>query len=172
MAYYVSSGQVSSGIILTNNSMYVSSGGVANELTIKSGGSLVFSGGTVTGADVSGTVLISSGCMSDLSVSSGATVKVFADGNLNSVTVYSGGSLILSSGATIGMLDCRPVAVVSALSGSILQAAIDKTTQVDRPMFSHFASVTGEPEYRIDVRDTSLCGTYLLTGYCQIIAKV
>ena len=49
MAYYVYNGQVSSGIILNNDSMYVSSGGTADSTTVNSNGWLYVHGGTATG---------------------------------------------------------------------------------------------------------------------------
>ena len=51
MPYYVSSGQVSSGINLNNDSMYVYYSGTAVDTTLNHGNLDVFSGGTATDVD-------------------------------------------------------------------------------------------------------------------------
>lgn len=80
MAYYVSNGVISSGILLSYDSMYVSSGGTATNTTVNPYGSMyVAYGGTATDTTVSpgGNLYISSGGIlsGTLQITSGAVVS-------------------------------------------------------------------------------------------------
>ena len=83
MSYYVSSGQVSTGISLNDDSMYVCSGGTASDTTVYSFGWMyVSSGGTANSVNAYGRLNVSSG------------------GTANETTVNSRGCLVVRSGGT------------------------------------------------------------------------
>ena len=116
MAYYVSSGQISSGIILNNDSMYVSSGGTANDTTVNSGGRLdVSSGGTAIGVTVNygSGLFLYGGYGKDVTIRNGASIVVGDQGILSNVSLIGqrgrgAGDILVSSGgkvysATVGL---------------------------------------------------------------------
>ena len=99
--YYVSSGQVSSGIILNNYYMYISSGGMADNTTVNSNGYLrVSSGGIANSTTVNSGYLyvFSGGTANSTTVNSYGSMGVYSGGTANSTTVNSGGVLIVDSG--------------------------------------------------------------------------
>ena len=122
MAYIVSSGDTSSGIILAYDSMIVLDGGAADDTTVNYGGRIYVSGGTANRTTVNegGVLHISSGgtavstTVNDggmLNLSAGGTagstivsewgmMNVFLDGLADTATVESAGRLYVSSGGT------------------------------------------------------------------------
>ena len=85
MAYIISSGESSNGIILNYDSMTVLNGGIATDTTVNDDGRLnVSSGGTAANA----------------TVSSGGYLYVYSGGTANSTTVNSGGELNVYPGGT------------------------------------------------------------------------
>jgi len=125
MAYPISSGESSEGIILENDSLIVLDGGTASATTVNAGGKLfVSSGGTATGIKenggyveikygaeatfapnsfgeltLSGSATLHSGTTANsITVNDGnAILWIFSSGTANS-TIMSGGTLYLSSG--------------------------------------------------------------------------
>ena len=83
MGYYVSSGQVSSGIALQNDFMYVCDGGTANLIAVNSGGKMYVSSG---------------GFANDLTINSVGRVSVFMGGKTDSSFLNSRGELTVLSG--------------------------------------------------------------------------
>ena len=88
MAYIISSGESSDGIILENDTMTISSGGTANSPTVNNGGSLlVSSGGTADGITVNagGAIYVSSGgkLTGKMKLEAGATVSAYGDAVLD-----------------------------------------------------------------------------------------
>ena len=105
MSYTVSSGEVSTGIILENGSMTVLDGGTADSTTVNSGGYLyVSSGGTVnstTVMDYWGHLHVSSGgTANNTTVTSHGDMYVSSGGTAKNTTVKSWGELYVSSGGT------------------------------------------------------------------------
>ena len=122
--YIVSSGEISSGIILNNaetmtvldggtatittvNSegiMHVSSGGFADSTTVNSRGSMyVSSGGTADSTTVNsrGSMYVSSGGIADhTTVNSDGNMYILSGGTANSATADTGACIRISSGAT------------------------------------------------------------------------
>ena len=85
MAYYVYSGQISSGIELYYDQMYISSGGVANSTTVNDGGSMY----------------ISSGGVANSTTVNNLGIMYISGGTANSVTVNSSGLLYVDSGGYV-----------------------------------------------------------------------
>ena len=102
-SYYVSSGQVSSGIILNNDGMVVYYSGTANSTTVNSGGRLYVSSG---------------GTANETTVNSGGSMYVYDGGTANSTTVNSGGFMTVE-GMTIGMVSTLANAVTVNPGGSM-----------------------------------------------------
>ena len=111
MAYIISSGKTSTGIILEDDLMIVSSGGTANRTTVSSDGYLCVSlGGTANSTTVNywGSFCISGGGTANRTTVSGGILDVSSGGMANSTTVYGptpyyyyyGGYFIVSSGGT------------------------------------------------------------------------
>ena len=104
MAYYVSSGQASNGIVLTVDYMYVSSGGTANSTTVNSRGSMsVSSGGTVNNTTVNryGSIYVSCGGMANnTTVNSYGSMYVFSGGTATAI-VENGGYVDVADGANV-----------------------------------------------------------------------
>ena len=130
MAYYISSGIISSGIALYNGSMYVSSGGAANHTTVNYSGYMdVSSGGTAnhTTVNSSGVMRIySGGTANSTTVDSGGLMLTGRGGTANSTTINPGGSMRISSGGTAtaikengGYVDVEDGANVSFVSNTI-----------------------------------------------------
>ena len=89
MAYYISSGVISTGISLYDDNMYISSGGTANN-TVLSGG---------TGYYDSAVMCISNGGVANsTTVNSGGYMYISSGGTANSTTVNFGGYMYISSG--------------------------------------------------------------------------
>ena len=130
MAYYISSGIISSGIALYNGSMYVSSGGVANHTTVNYSGYMdVSSGGTANHTTVNsrGNMRICSGGTANITtVDSGGLMLTGRGGTANSTAINPGGSMRISSGGTAtaikengGYVDVEDGANVSFVSNTI-----------------------------------------------------
>ena len=145
--YIVSSGEVSSGIILENNSMTVLDGGIANSTTVNNFGKLyVSSGGTATdvmenggyvdiqtGANVtfipnsfSGLVLskstatLHSGTTANSTIiSTNGGMIVYSGGTANNTIVKDRARLIVSSGGTANNTIVRGEGQMSIFSGKI-----------------------------------------------------
>ena len=102
MAYHISSGQTSSGIILTGESMYVYDGGLAVGTKVNSSGTAeVSSGGVMENTTVNsrGVMRISSGGTgSETTVNSRGGLHVSEGGSALAARITSGGSLNVSSG--------------------------------------------------------------------------
>ncbi len=104
MAYYVFSGQVSSGVVLENYGwMYISSGGTATDTTVSNGGHVeVNSGGTadLTTVSAGGSMSVYTGGSADRPILSGGTLYVYSGGTATNVewTPFSG-MLRVSMGA-------------------------------------------------------------------------
>ncbi len=109
MRYEVSSGEISSGIILSSyyDSMFISSGGTANSTTINDWGPMrIDSGGTATDIiENGGYVYIEDGAYAtfasntiEVFVLSNANMTVHKNTIANSTTINSGGSMYISSG--------------------------------------------------------------------------
>ena len=110
MSYYVSSGQVSSGISLSNwHAMYVSSGGTADSNFVNSGGWMyVSSGGTANNTAVNsyGSMHICSGGTADSTMlNARGFLVVESGGTANNTIVNSRGSMRVLSGCTANSID-------------------------------------------------------------------
>ena len=153
MAYYVSSGQVSNGIILDGYTMYVSSGGTANSTTVNSGGYLyVSSGGTAlhvvwtpcvgyVGIDDDAVVtftsnyrgvyfgsndtLLSSALTMNGKVLSNHSMYVMNGGTANYTTVNKWGRMCVSNGGTANST------TVNSLGGLDVQDGVANRTTVN-----------------------------------------
>ncbi|MBP5585516.1 MAG: AIDA repeat-containing protein [Lentisphaeria bacterium] len=97
----VSSGEISSGILLENNSMFVSSGGIANDTTINSGFLNVQPGGTVNRTTVNSQAcyLNIDGTANSTTVKSRGGLRLY-DGTANDTTLLDNGSMYVYSGGT------------------------------------------------------------------------
>ena len=122
MAYIISSGESSNGIILENDNMTVLDGGIANSTTLRYGSMYVSSDGVVNNTEVNfsglleasfggiansttinfpGSMYVSSGGIAnDTTVNSGGRFVIFNGGTANRTTVNFGGRLYVSSGGT------------------------------------------------------------------------
>ena len=103
--YIVSSGEVSSGIILNNaESMTVLDGGTASVTTVNSGGKMYLSSGGVaedTTLNSRGAMYVSSGGMATRTVvSARGSMYLSSGGQADSATLFSGGILNVSAGGT------------------------------------------------------------------------
>ena len=98
----VSSGQTSTGLTLTDNTMYVNAGGTATGTTVNSVGRLyVSSGGSATNTTVNskgGMYVYDSGTANNIMVNSSGCFSVASGGTATGGTVNSGGWLIVSRG--------------------------------------------------------------------------
>ena len=152
MVYYVSSGEVSTGIVLNNDSMYVYDSGSANNTTVNSSGKLyVSSGGTLTDSLISSggklyvyshgltsrvtlignQAAISGGTCVDDIVSDGGTQDVFSGGLVSRSVVSSGGRIRLAGGVASDV-------VIS--SGGVEQV---RSTTNDNPSYDFNALIDG-----------------------------
>ena len=104
MAYIISSGITSDGIILENDSMTVLDGGIATNTTLNSYGSMyISSGGTANSTTVNiwGSMFVSNGGTANKTmVNSIGHLFVFGGGKADRTTVNSIGYLTVSSGGT------------------------------------------------------------------------
>ena len=104
MAYMISSGITSTGIVLNRNSMTVLDCGTANGTIISSGGHLhVSSGGTAnetTVNSISWLSLSSGGKTNNTTINSAGNLFVYYGGVADHTTVQKGGNLSVSSGGT------------------------------------------------------------------------
>ena len=128
-SYEVSSGKVSSGIILytyndamfismggtaTNTTvngglLHVSSGGMANNTMIKYGSMYVASKGVANSTAVNGGLLhVSSGGIANITTVSSGLLYISSGGTANSITVNHGGLLYVSSGGTAANIIWTP----------------------------------------------------------------
>ena len=101
MAYHISSGITSSGIILSYDSMDISAGGVANSTTISSGYMEIYSGGVANSTTVNSgghMYIYSGGVANSTSVNSGGYMYITSGGTANSTTVDYGGWMYISNG--------------------------------------------------------------------------
>jgi autotransporter passenger strand-loop-strand repeat protein len=96
--YIVPNGEVSSGIILENDTMTVLDGGIALSTTIKSGDMFVSSGGAVNSTTLSkGRMLISSGGVVNNTIANSGSIHVFG-GQLTRTILNSSGWVGISGG--------------------------------------------------------------------------
>jgi len=107
MGYEVSSGQVSSGITLTNDYMYVLSGGTAKGTEVNEAGSMHLEGGasaTDTTVNEAGSMSVAGSAYKTVLNGSGywmpGKMNVLDGGVANSTTVNSGGSMQVDKGGT------------------------------------------------------------------------
>ena len=128
MAYYISSGEISSGITVSYYTMYIYSGGTANSTTVNSSGYMYISSGGVAAAikENGGYVYVADGANASFAsntisgltlyykpmtvhqntvansttVNSGGSMYIYNGGVANSTTINSGGSMYISSGGT------------------------------------------------------------------------
>ena len=104
MGYVVSSGEISSGIILSSyDSMFISSGGVANRTTIKySGFMYISSSGTANSTTTSGgsIYIYPGGVANSTTINDWGYMDISFRGMANSTTINSGGDMRISSGGT------------------------------------------------------------------------
>ena len=124
MAIIVKSGEVSSGVVLTADSMYVYSGGIANDTTISYGGAAVVSGGGVMND-----VLVNSyGALvvtSTYNMGAGTATRIkenggyvdIADSNASTFVANSFSGLVLSSGARATLHSGTTANLTTILSG-------------------------------------------------------
>ena len=123
MEIYVSSDQVSSGIILNYDSMYVSNGGTANYTTVNSWGSMyVYQGGVANSTTVNSggrMYVYYGGTANSTTVNSRGSMYVSSGGTANSTTVNSGGCMYVSSGGTALNVTWTPfMGIVNILNGA------------------------------------------------------
>ena len=102
-SYYVNDGEVSSGIVLNNDSMFVSSGGSANDTTVNNGSMIVSSGGGADGIFINtwgkGYVQ-NSGSAAHTTVNSGGTLYIHGGGTATEI-MENGGYVQADSGAEV-----------------------------------------------------------------------
>ena len=99
MAYYISSGIISTDTTLQDNQMFISDGGVANKTTINTGGCMVvFDDGTAnsTTANSDGVIILVGGTANHTQINDGGYMVISA-GTANN-TVVSGGGINASGG--------------------------------------------------------------------------
>ena len=120
MDYIVSGGEISSGIILNNNTMTVLDSGTAVSTTVDFGGSMcVFSGGKANNTAVNSMgsmTVFHGGTAADTTVFSSGRLFVSSGGMVNSTSVSSDGYMYVSSGGTANTVTITPdgVLIVSA----------------------------------------------------------
>jgi len=149
MAIFVSSGQVSSGIILNNDSMYVYSGGTAVDTTVENGVLNVSSGGA---ADFT-------------RISANGGVNVYNGGAVRDTTVVSGGYLGIGGGGKVtGSLEIASGGVVSAYGGSIVDFDISDVYGSSAALVNNISLISGAPNYTITVSADQDAGVYTLAG--------
>ncbi|MBQ7206277.1 MAG: AIDA repeat-containing protein [Lentisphaeria bacterium] len=145
----VSSGQVSSGVTLTNDSMYVSSGGIASATVVNSWSYLyVYSGGTAKSTTVGGNGYLyvsSGGTATNIIASSGARLRfdiapdtyiqgtyagtAFKASNaiISGYTIDSYGALYISSGGLAKNISLERYGYMAVHSGGVASNATIKT---------------------------------------------
>jgi len=104
MAYIISSGESSNGIILKNDSMTVLDGGIVTTTTVNSDGWIeILNAGKADSTTINpgGNMRISSGgTANSTTVNSNGKITVFSSGTANSTTINNAGYLFISSGGT------------------------------------------------------------------------
>ena len=102
MEYHVSSGEISTGIILKYDSMYISSGCVASNTTVNSYGSMhISSGGVASNTTVSnGRMFIRDGGVANSTTVDGGYMYVYSESVANSTIINSFGRMTISTGGT------------------------------------------------------------------------
>ena len=102
MAYFISSGVVSTGISLYNNSMYISSGGIANNTTVNYSSLIGVSSGGVVNSTVVNSIgavgILSGGVANYTTVNHSGAILIFSGGKANNTKVNYGGDMDISSG--------------------------------------------------------------------------
>ena len=119
MAYIISSGMSSRGIILQNNSMTVLSGGTVNSITVNSGGSLIVSSGG-TAVNISWTP-----CVGRIYASDGATVTYASS---YSGVYYGSNNRLLSQAMTMDDRAVNGNGKIFMMSGGIANNTIINTS--------------------------------------------
>ena len=143
MPYEVSSGQISSGVVLTNDTMQVYAGGIAYD----------------TVADTDGRVyILSGGLAKDTSVNSLGVLFGWKGGVISNVTIASGGGFVISSGAVIrGTLQIDKDADIITYSGAIFDLNLTGRTPEDDYLIPR-TSISSK--FFITVAPDQTCGTY------------
>ena len=100
MAYIISSGESSDGIILENDSLTISNGGQATETTVNENGSVrVYGSADNTTVNFFGRLNISAGGIATVTtINSYGSMFISSGGTANSTTVNSSGTMFISSG--------------------------------------------------------------------------
>ena len=119
MAYIISSGMSSRGIILQNNSMTVLSGGTVNSITVNSGGSLIVSSGG-TAVNITWTP-----CVGRIYASDGATVTYASS---YSGVYYGSNNRLLSQAMTMDDRAVNGNGKIFMMSGGIANNTIINTS--------------------------------------------
>ena len=182
----VSNGGVAGSAVLNfRGRIMIQSGGTANDPVVNSSGFVfVMSGGTANGIRVtpSGIVRISGGGRADRTVdegyfhvvggtandtivNSGGGIYIYNGGAANETTVNQGGKMYISSGGKVtGPLNIADGAVVSALSGGIIDFDISAAAPGDAAPVNDLALIQGVPDYTVTVSATQAAGVYVLAG--------
>ncbi|MBR4666767.1 MAG: AIDA repeat-containing protein, partial [Lentisphaeria bacterium] len=157
MAYYVSNGQVSTGINLSSASMFVFSGGTANSTTVNPWGELrVSSGGSMNNTTVNsgGEMYVSNGATANnTTVNYYGTLEVLSGGLASNIKVNSGGELFVRSGGKItGNLDTFPMTLYVE-DGSIIDFDISESIAPSGPVRSDlwYINSDGVPNLTITI---------------------
>ena len=141
-----------SGLILYNSSATVHSGTTAN--------SVMLSGFSDGGARL---FVYSGGIVNSAVVNYRGKMDVSSDGVASNLIVNTGGSMFISSGGELtGRMIFNSGAVVSALSGSIIDFDISNLTPGNSVLLTGADVIKGSYVFTLTVSDTQEYGTYFL----------
>ena len=146
--------------------MFVSNGGNAGHTTVNSGGIMQVAGGITTGTtvDAGGLHTVSDeGTAARTTVSSGGSMVVESGGTAARTVVSSGGIMqVAGGGVHRGILRIDSGAMVSALSGSIIDFTLAGRTANDEALINDWSLIAGAPTYTVTVSSMQAAGSYRL----------
>jgi len=136
MAYIISSGESSDGIILENDFLTVCKGGIATRTSVNENG-MVHIYGTADNTEVnqSGTVFVDpDGVASNTILNSGGSMYVHSAGVASVATVNAAGILYVSSGGTANQAIVNAAGNLDVFSGGLVN---DTTVNADGELYLH-----------------------------------
>ncbi len=164
--YYIESGQTSTGLVLSGDSIYISSGGVANSTTVNAAAGIrIYDGGEANSTILQnyGQMYISSGGVANnTTVNPYGNMTIFSSGTANNTTVSNGHILIYSGGIHRGSLQIESGTDVKAYEGSIIDFTLTGRTTQDDFLINDLSLILLTPTYTITVAADQVYGTYKL----------